>query len=72
MHYKANRIYSFPLKVAKRCGLPDTAWKLYVELHETYGLEYWMPLDEAAAKMTLHPDEFIVALESLIFHWFHI
>lgn len=72
MHYKANKIYSSPLKVAKRYDLLDTARKLYVELHETYGLEYWIPLDEAAAKTTLHPEEFMVSLESLIFAGFAI
>ncbi len=72
MHYKANKIYSSPLKVAKRYDLLDTARKLYVELHETYGLEYWIPLDEAAAKTTLHPEEFMVALESLVFAGFAI
>lgn len=72
MHHKANRIYSSPLKVAKRYDLLDTARKLYVELHETYGLEYWIPLNEAASRTTLHPEEFMVALESLIFAGFAI
>ena len=72
MHHKANKIYSSPLKVAKRYDLLDTARKLYVELHETYGLEYWIPLDEAAAKTTLHHEEFMVSLESLVFAGFAI
>lgn len=67
MHWKANKIYSSPLKVAKRYDLLDTARKLYVELHDIYGLEFWIPLDEAVTRTTLHPEEFMVSLESLIF-----
>src|SRR5690606_8135345 len=67
MHSKANKIYSSPLKVAKRYDLLDTARKLYVELHDIYGLEFWIPLNEAITQTTLHPEEFMVALESLIY-----
>jgi len=67
MHSKANRIYTSPLKVSKRYDLLDTARKLYVELHDIYGLEFWIPLDEAIARTTLHPEDFMVSLESLIF-----
>ena len=41
MHHKANRIYSSRSRLQN--DLLDTARKLYVELHETYGLEYWIP-----------------------------
>jgi len=67
MHSKANKIYSSPLKVAKRYDLLDTARKLYVELHDIYGLEFWIPLNETITQTTLHPEEFMVSLESLIY-----
>ena len=67
MHWKANKIYSSPLKVSKRYDLLDTARKLYVELHDIYGLEFWIPLHEAVTRTTLHPEEFMVSLESLVF-----
>jgi hypothetical protein len=70
MHWKATKIYTSPLKVARRYELTGDARKLYVEMQEAYGQEYWISMQEAMAKTTLHPEEFLAALDSLVFSGF--
>lgn len=69
MHRKVKYRMGDSLPVSKYYDLSDNARKLYTELYDTFGKEYWIPIQEALKITSLKYDiDFTYALNELVEH----
>lgn len=67
MHRKVKYRMGDSLPVAKYYNLSDIARKFYSELHDTYGKEFWIPLEDVKRTTSIQNEsDFIHALNELI------
>lgn len=69
MHRKVKYRMGDSLPVSKYFDLSDNARKLYTELNDTYGKEYWIPIQDVVRITSLKNDiDFTHALNELVEH----
>ena len=67
MHRKVKYRMGDSLPVSKYYDLSDNARKLYTELYDTYGKEYWIPMQEVIKITSLKSDiDFTHAFNELV------
>lgn len=65
MHYRTVKYCRTPSKIAKLYELSGDARKLYIDLNETYGVDYNIPIKEAFETAPIIYEDFILSVDSL-------
>ena len=67
MQRKTKYLFSMPLPISKIYEISPNTRKLYTELHDVYGTDYWIPTQEVKTITSLkHDQDFSFALNELV------
>jgi hypothetical protein len=65
MHHRTIKLYRAPSKISDMYVLSGDARKLYIDLHEIYGVDYNISLKEAFEATSLDYEDFTISIDSL-------